>query len=285
MSGNAERLEQAVEALHKTIFFIVGCQKSGTTWLQKILNGHPQCACHGEAYFAPVLFPLLQQAVQVYNGKHKAGEKGTFSQQQFEALLACVIGLKFSEWVGGKESIKAVGEKTPEHAMSLQQLGQVFPGMRAVHLVRDPRDVVVSGWHHNLRQKGDMFLSRFPSMLPYAQYTVKNHWLRYIQAADDWGRAHPQAYICIRYEDLLDDPDAALEKVFQTLEIDDSAAAIDIAKAAGRPLGDSAVAPCPGESGSFFRKGKASGWRDELPGDVADWIVAHAGDWMTRFGY
>ena len=53
-------LQRIDDLLGKQVFFIVGCQKSGTTWVERLLNGHPDVRCHGEAYFGPVLMPLLQ---------------------------------------------------------------------------------------------------------------------------------------------------------------------------------------------------------------------------------
>ncbi|MFW9919917.1 MAG: sulfotransferase, partial [Candidatus Thorarchaeota archaeon] len=35
---------------HKQFFFVVGCQKSGTTWVESLLDHHPRVICKGEAH-------------------------------------------------------------------------------------------------------------------------------------------------------------------------------------------------------------------------------------------
>ncbi len=55
--------DQIKKVLEKQFFFVVGCQKSGTTWLEKILDNHPEMICRGEAVFGNVLAPALNQAL------------------------------------------------------------------------------------------------------------------------------------------------------------------------------------------------------------------------------
>ncbi len=54
-------------ALTRRWFFICGAQKSGTTWLQRILDAHPQVRCRGEGHFFSELSRLLGQSFSSYN--------------------------------------------------------------------------------------------------------------------------------------------------------------------------------------------------------------------------
>lgn len=45
-------------------FFIVGCPKSGTTWLMNALAGHPEVVVHGEGRFAWRMFPAIAKGFQ-----------------------------------------------------------------------------------------------------------------------------------------------------------------------------------------------------------------------------
>ncbi len=57
----------ASEALAtRQIFFVVGCQKSGTTWVQHLLDGHPNVACHGEGHFTDLLLTDLSSLFERY---------------------------------------------------------------------------------------------------------------------------------------------------------------------------------------------------------------------------
>src|SRR5205085_9996190 len=58
-----ERLHAAIAGLRsKQIFFVGGTMKSGTTWLQLLLDAHPQVSCNGEGHFTDSLAPSLKQA-------------------------------------------------------------------------------------------------------------------------------------------------------------------------------------------------------------------------------
>src|SRR5262249_36220863 len=59
-----DRLHTAVSTLRqKKIFFIGGTPKSGSTWLQLLLNAHPAVSCSGEGHFPDRLWEPLRQAV------------------------------------------------------------------------------------------------------------------------------------------------------------------------------------------------------------------------------
>ena len=49
--------------LDRRLFFIVGCQKSGTTLVERLLNSHRAIACRGEGRFADLLLPAFRELV------------------------------------------------------------------------------------------------------------------------------------------------------------------------------------------------------------------------------
>ena len=51
----------------RTRFFVGGYPKSGTTWLQLLLNAHPEVSCIGEGHLPHHLEPLLRQALAQHN--------------------------------------------------------------------------------------------------------------------------------------------------------------------------------------------------------------------------
>src|SRR5690606_17498822 len=105
-----------------------------------------------------------------------------FDAQDLMHLFATAVGLSFKRWVGDA-SVECIGEKTPEHALCIGALDQVFPESRFIHIIRDGRDAAVSGWFHNLRKAGPQFRQRFPEMANYVEYLLKAHWLPYIEQA------------------------------------------------------------------------------------------------------
>ena len=43
------------EVLSRRLFFVAGAQKSGTTWVQRMLDAHPEILCAGEGHFMDAL--------------------------------------------------------------------------------------------------------------------------------------------------------------------------------------------------------------------------------------
>jgi Sulfotransferase family len=273
------------QLLSKQVFFIVGCQKSGTTWVQRMLDGHPDIRCHGEAYFAPVLMPLLQQAIQGYNERQKAGQQGLFTDDDLRVLLRTAVGLSFARWVGDTD-VQAIGEKTPENALCMNPLLECFPNAKFIHITRDGRDVCVSGWFHNQRKSGPDFAKRFPDLNTYIKYTVKQHWLPYIQHAQAFGQQHPEHYHELRYEDLHQDPIEQTRNILRFLGMDDSDSSTDACLAAGsfktltqgRTQGEE-------DKASFFRKGVIGDWQNHFNDSNLATYNQAAGNLPSQLGY
>jgi Sulfotransferase family len=278
-------LQRIDELLEKQVFFIVGCQKSGTTWVERLLNGHPDIRCHGEGYFGPVLMPLLQQTIQAYNQRQKAGELGLFNNDDLRELLRTAMGLSFLRWVGD-DKVQAIGEKTPEHALCMNPLNQCFPNAKFIHITRDGRDVCVSGWFHNQRKAGPDFAKRFPDLNAYIQYTVTQHWLPYIQHAQQFGQQHPERYYELRYEDLHADPAGKTGELLDFLGMDNSQASADACLEAGsfkkltegRARGEE-------DKSSFFRKGVVGDWQNHFDASNLAAYEQAAGDLPGQLGY
>lgn len=276
---------QADNVLAMEHFFIVGCQKSGTTWLQGLLNGHPDIVCSGEARFATLLLQQLAQAARTYNEGQRMGEAGALSSAQVGQLFRTACAMVMSNWTQGR-SVKFLGEKTPEHALAMGFLADAFPGCRFVHTIRDGRDGCVSGWFHNLRENPDTFAKRFPTFESYAAYFASQHYVRYIEAARAWGRANPERYTEVRYEQLHERPAEETARILAFLGADASKASVDACVAAGafervsggRTRGEA-------DNASHFRKGVVGDWRGHFTPEAERVFREHAGALMDELGY
>ena len=49
------------------VFFVCGAPKSGTTWLQRVLDAHPEVICSGEGHFIQRFTIPLATVVREYN--------------------------------------------------------------------------------------------------------------------------------------------------------------------------------------------------------------------------
>ncbi|MFW6028178.1 MAG: sulfotransferase family protein [bacterium] len=281
-----ELLDRLAHALSKRRFFVVGCQKSGTTWVQRLLDGHPRLCCYGETYLAAALLPLLKQVQQAYNQRQNAGELGQMTDQHLLDLFRAAVAIQNGRVLEQAGDVDAIGEKTPEHALCIPALAQTFPEAKFIHIIRDGRDACVSGWFHNLRDKGDAFRQKFPTMSHYIQYMVQHHWMPYIQRARAFGAAQPARYLELHYESLHAEPTAQIARMLQFLEVDDSEASIAACAEAGafQTLADGRDQGQE-DRGSFFRKGVTGDWKNHFDDNAIATFNHHGGQMLRELGY
>jgi hypothetical protein len=201
----------ATESTAPGPIFVVGAPRSGTSLLRQLLNRHPAIALCGESYFFYYVFerraafgdppdPAVRaRIVERYLATRQVAQLGL----DREALAAALtrdgdsypaLFLALLRHYAAAHGKRRCGEKTPGHALHAEALLSMYPTARLLHIVRDPRDVVES-------------LSRMP-WAPQSPLANARAWRRHVGAA---GRcAADPRYRLVRYEDLVQDPGAAL---------------------------------------------------------------------------
>lgn len=120
--------------------------------------------------------------------------------------LARMIGLYAAiAEVSGKRTIVDSG-KFPAEAAALCGPGE--PDIRVVHVVRDPRATAES-WRR---------AKEYIPAMPPARSTA--YWVAFNLASEAIGRARPDAYLRVRYEDFAARPHATLAAIIRFLGID-----------------------------------------------------------------
>lgn len=278
--------QQMLEQMGKV--FVVGCYKSGTTWLQRSLDSHPEMVVKGESCAAWKLVPMLNQALVDFNTHQKQHNHAAITQLQnldCLALYRSIINAQLLNYLNAAEQssreIRVVGDKTPQHTVGIGILSGIYPEAKFVHIVRDPRDAAVSAWFH-----GEPL--RFgPTIEEHTQTFLHKNWPVNVRNAALSGDALGHGRFCeIRYEDLLEDPVPTLQRLFAFCGVgDDERVASDVASRCsfsaftnGRTNGQEA-------RGQFYRKGIAGDWKNHLdPDEVRGWC-ADISDLMDRYGY
>jgi hypothetical protein len=203
--------------------FIVGSASSGTTLLGVMLDRHSQLACGPELYAFDKRqiyrrLPLVQRHFEAWlrRGLISDGQIDTpdffhsrpayfCDQELLVRLMHAAASLQgffdafFGHYLARRGKSRWV-EKTGSNGYYLGQILKLYPLARVIHLVRDGRDVVCS------------LLKRDPR-----PYHAVSHWLYNVSAALAW-RHHP-AYLELRYETLVTDPEAALGAICEHLGI------------------------------------------------------------------
>lgn len=168
----------------------------------------------------------------------------------------------------------------------------------AVTLVRDLRDVVVSWCHHAART--DLSLGHRRARYPTVESFYWEFFLPTLMSSERyyggdlvrWLHRSAASYVPrLRYEDMLSDPQGALEKVLNAWMVDyDAAAVAAVVRASG--FAALAVADHRGDGylarqfrGGHLRRGVAGAWRDELPAEVQADIAARFADYQHLLGY
>ena len=282
-------LQSGLAVNERTVFFVGGCQKSGTTWLQHLLNAHPAVCCGGEGHLANLLTGLLQQAVNAYNQRQARRAADLQVMLGREDLLgsAKMLGdrilagyLPQGEAAG---AVRAVGDKTPEHAVGMDLLAELYPAAKFVNVIRDGRDACISGWFH-LQRQGQA--GKFASLADYAAYFAEHHWVKYITAARAAAGRMPGRCLEMRYEALHAEPEGQTRRLLEFLGVDSGEEAVAACVAGGsfrkltggRERGQE-------DAGSFYRKGVVGDWKQQMDDAAHRRFQDSAGALLTELGY
>lgn len=266
-----------------TKVFLVGCPKSGTTWVMNQLAGHPRMVIGGEGRFAWRLAPLLVQAFRAFNEdqqKHHAAAAAMLgdadlllsARQLADSMLLRYIESAAKD-IGG---LLAVGDKTPQHSQNLGILDRLYPGCRFISIMRDPRDAAVSAVHHfgktDARPRED-----------YLRHFVREVWPA---AAVAVRRAGPGRVLEVRYEDLHRDEPGELRRMLGHIGVDASEAAVRACMEAGSFSSRSGGRARGSEDkGSFYRRGVVGDWRNHLEPALAAELCEPIAALMRECGY
>lgn len=285
--------ERVATLLSKRLFFIIGSAKSGTTWLQKTLDGHPEISCRGEGHFPDFLAPLLSNAVSEYNRKsiHSnrlfgEGYEGypCFEQEELRHLFTTAVALLMAKQ-SGDPAVRCIGEKTPENVRSIDLMAELFPEARFLHMIRDGRDVMVSAWFHHLRNDREGTLKEFPEFAAFLEAKTEL-WSVDVERALAFGARAPGRYREVRYEGLHRDLTAELRPLLSYLGVADGEALIEGCRASGAFKALSKGRD-PGETDptSHFRKGIVGDWSNHFDQRAKAVFEQRAGELLRGLGY
>ena len=188
---------------------VFGAPRSGTTYVQELLNQHPHVYVSHEAR----VFAWLHRAMNVL--PHL--DQFVFShREQFirhlRATLPDIVRDFYTELEPGRPFW---GDKNPHYADPdnygcLEMIATVFPEARFVHVIRDGRDVVAS----LLRRRHD-------DGEPWASFEdTHNTWINHVNIGCNFGFINAERYFELRYEDFVGNDLAGAQRLFAFLDID-----------------------------------------------------------------
>jgi hypothetical protein len=164
-SRSVSRRGQTVAAGdYDTVFFVAGEMRSGTSWLRHSLSDHPEIACGQEGSFFGRGYD--REEIPVYTGPVSSLTRALALSRDLKTWHA----LPWNLWSDGydedlrnlsrlsvdyflskevaRTGRRIVGDKSPQHTENLDEIHEIYPDARIIHIVRDGRDVAVSAMHH-----------------------------------------------------------------------------------------------------------------------------------------
>ncbi len=279
-----DRQRELTGIAKRQLFFVGGAPRSGTTWLQELLDLHPDISCRGEALFHQDLAQPLDALMHARSIAVATKSADTFrhakgypppTEDDTDMLLGTAILLAFRRQLAGYH-YAAVGEKTPENVFLFPRLKRLFPTARFIGIARDPRDSLSSAWHFwakaNLGSGGRDAMAAFvDASLPAIEEGL--------QLLVVYSEQIPNSCRIITYEQLTAMPTPIMAGLCRFLGVsDDSSVVAECVLGAAFMSVTGGRKPGETQEGVFHRKGVVGDWVETLPLDLGERIVRRL-DW------
>ena len=274
--------------------FIVGCPRSGTTLLQRLLNAHSELAITPESHWIPRLAakPWALTDDGVVTSKlvsrllaHRKFARLQIGREQVMAIAGGDRRVSYSSLVsqifdfyGGVQGKPLVGDKTPAYVRSIDVLHTLWPSARFVHVIRDGRDVALSmmDWPKVHPKPGD-----FATWTEDPVSTAALWWdLNVRRGRVSKTLLGSELYYEVRYESLVARPreECAAMCAFLGLRFDDSMLQFYAAREGADPGLEVKCAGLPITPG-------LRDWRSQMSPQDLENFEAIAGELLEELGY
>lgn len=181
--------------------FVIGAPRSGTTWLQRMIEAHPSVASIPQEltlfsrYLGPVVKAYSQEEANISQGRWKQGLPLLWSKERFDHFARQALSAAYEEVIKKNPQGTVLLDKHPGYCFHLSLLEQYLPGCRIIHIIRDGREVAVS-------------MLSAKERIGFGASSIQGcaiEWVGSVMAA----RAHgaligPQRYLELRYERLVE---------------------------------------------------------------------------------
>jgi hypothetical protein len=265
---------------HDPAVFILGCDRSGTTLLRNLLASHPDLAITYEAPIALSLRAEFERAGPdaAIDALRSFPQLASVDPAQVRADARALPDLAWPDLVAlvmrrfaAASGRRTWGDKTPEYWRFIPDLASMFPRAALVHIVRDPRAVARS-W------------ARL-DWGPGTTWHCARAWIRAVGTARRDLRALPAARWCeVRYEDLVADAPAVLQRVCATIAVEFTPAMLDPARRSQHELPTPALRSLHARHAAPISRDALDAWRD-LPIRELEHVEAACRELLIHYAY
>jgi hypothetical protein len=277
--------------------FVVGCPRSGTTLLQRILDAHSDLAVANDTHFvtrsveklglapqalAGESIPLTDEVLAALRGYHRFPRLG-LEEAAIErataraSTYASLVGALYEELAIAKGK-RFGGEKTPDFVRRLPLLHALFPDTRTVHIIRDGRDVILSLLQWATPTKGP---GRLATWADEPLGTAALWWEWQVRSGREArGRVGENRCMELRYEALASEPEPEAHRLcaFLGLDYDPKMLAFHEGRRRDDPTLDAKKAWLPPTPG-------LRNWREQMDEDGLPLVETLIGPFLEELGY
>src|SRR5215208_1904499 len=149
------------------VFFVTGLGKSGTSWLMRTLDSHPEVICKGEGRFfaadwrrpnfdpegtralaSSLYYALLNSDYLRLWVERSVWARDGDADKHLDTLTRLATEHFLTHQLAGSRK-KFVGDQSPLlNATFIEEVSRVYPEAKVIHIMRDGRDQAVSMLHH-----------------------------------------------------------------------------------------------------------------------------------------
>ena len=276
--------------------FIVGCQRSGTGLLRRIIEAHPSIAMTRETHWIPSWFEkrkgvtpegLITPELVTLLLAYPRFIRLEISGKELQGLITPGEPVSYSSFITGifdlygkAQGKTLVGDKDPRYVRNVSTLHALFPKARFIHLIRDGRDVCLSfiNWR---KTRSKTIGHKISTWNQHPVATAALWWKWHVQLGlEARSLLGPELYYEIRYESLVANPGAECEKLCAFLDVPYDDAMLRFHEGRTRNVsGPIANEPClpitPG----------LRDWKSQMPAEHIEQFEAAAGDLLDELGY
>ena len=278
----------------REFFFISSIGKSGTTWLQKMVDEHPEASCSGEGKFQKLIdecFLSIDKYNQILDHTNQVIYKndtyyGLWADGHKVALSNFVIALSLlTKTKAIPTGAKIIGDKDTSYVLRINLWKSLLlPNAKFIHMVRDPRDGFVSNMFHLNRQGENIKLGN-EKFLKCLQQWIET-WKISVESSRKAYKNSSELYKELKYEDLLANPAEEFKDVCRFLDISEEDSIVRTAVentsfkklSGGREQGEES-------QDSFYRKGVSGDWKNHLDNKSNSLFIEGLGKLLDGLGY
>jgi protein-tyrosine sulfotransferase len=275
MDFQQDQIDLSTEVFDTPIIVIGGCGRSGTTLLRVMLDSHPEIACGPES----LLFLPLPINAEDLAWKFEVPLEEIEAQQLKSSSRSAFIQWFQQRYLALRDR-RIWADKTGRNVHCFEQILKHFPNAKLLHAVRDGRDVACSLRTHRKRKVENGKIVPTHNLMPWEDCVER--WTRSIADGIAY-RGHPN-YMEVKYEDVIQSPEATLQQVCQHLELDYSPQMLNFHEVSG-PSRDVLKFPQNIEATLPLYTNKVGRWKTELTAQNLQEIEPQMKSYLELLGY